>query len=99
MEIPSHIASQLYANAQNAAKPNADGQQGNTGDTSFARLAADFIDNLQVNEKTVEAGLVGKADAHSVVQAMAATEVAVQTAVAVRDRVVEAYQEILRMPV
>jgi flagellar hook-basal body complex protein FliE len=29
----------------------------------------------------------------------AQTELAVQTAVAVRDKVVEAYQEILRMPV
>ena len=38
-------------------------------------------------------------DPQAVVEALAATEMAVQTAVAVRDKVVEAYQEILRMPV
>jgi flagellar hook-basal body complex protein FliE len=33
------------------------------------------------------------------VMALAQTELAVETAVTIRDRVVEAYQEILRMPV
>jgi len=47
----------------------------------------------------VSPGLVGKADAHSVVQALAQTELAVETAISIRDKVVEAYQEILRMPV
>ena len=42
---------------------------------------------------------IGGADPHALVQALAQTELAVQTAVAVRDKVVEAYQEILRMPV
>jgi len=35
----------------------------------------------------------------SVVQALAQTELAVETATTVRDKVVEAYNEILRMPV
>jgi flagellar hook-basal body complex protein FliE len=39
------------------------------------------------------------ADPHSVVEAMAAAELAVETAVTVRDKIVEAYQELLRMPV
>jgi len=34
-----------------------------------------------------------------VVQALAQTELAVETAISIRDKVVEAYQEILRMPV
>jgi flagellar hook-basal body complex protein FliE len=33
------------------------------------------------------------------VQALAETELAIETAVTLRDKVVEAYQEILRMPV
>jgi flagellar hook-basal body complex protein FliE len=45
------------------------------------------------------AAIAGKADPHALVQALAQTELAVETAVTVRDRVVEAYQEILRMPV
>ena len=43
--------------------------------------------------------MTGRADPHSLVQALAATELAIETAVTVRDKVVEAYQEILRMPV
>ena len=43
--------------------------------------------------------MTGSADPHSVVEALAAAELAVQTAVTVRDKVVEAYQELIRMPV
>ena len=43
--------------------------------------------------------MAGKADPQALVQALAESQLAVETAVTVRDRVVEAYQEILRMPV
>ena len=43
--------------------------------------------------------MTGDADPHALVQALAQTELAVETAVTIRNRVVEAYQEILRMPV
>ena len=46
-----------------------------------------------------DTAMIGGADPHALVQALAATELAVETAVTVRDKVVEAYQEILRMPV
>lgn len=41
----------------------------------------------------------GTASAHSVVEALATAEMALETAVTIRNRVVEAYQELLRMPV
>jgi len=41
----------------------------------------------------------GKANMVDVVTAVAETEVAVDAVVAVRDRVIEAYQEIMRMPI
>ena len=66
---------------------------------AFAATAKDFLGAMREGEATVKAGLVGRADPQAVVEALAATELAVQTAVAVRDKVVEAYQEILRMPV
>lgn len=43
--------------------------------------------------------MTGKADPHTVVEAMASAEMAVETAVTLRNRVVEAYQELLRMPI
>jgi len=47
---------------------------------------------------TVQASL-GRADLTEVVTAVSAAEVTMQAVVAVRDRVVQAYQEILRRPI
>jgi len=43
--------------------------------------------------------MTGGADPHALVAALSEAQMAVETAVAVRDKVVEAYLEILRMPV
>ena len=45
------------------------------------------------------AAVEGKANIAEVVTAVANAELALQTVVAVRDQVVQAYQEILRMPI
>jgi len=54
---------------------------------------------IQKSEAAAAAFMTGSADPHSVVEAIAAAELAVETAVTVRDKVVEAYQELIRMPV
>ena len=43
--------------------------------------------------------IAGKAELADVVTAVSNAEVALQTVVAVRDRVIQAYQDILRMPI
>lgn len=45
------------------------------------------------------AGVAGQADVMDVVQAVGNAEVTLQTVVAVRDKMVNAYQELLRMPI
>jgi flagellar hook-basal body complex protein FliE len=62
-------------------------------------MFADFAASLQATEEIAKSTLTGGADPHALVEALAQTQLAVETAVTVRDRVVEAYQEILRMPV
>lgn len=57
------------------------------------------LSTLGKAETTAMQGMAGKADPHAVVEALAAAELALETAVSVRDKAVEAYQEILRMPV
>jgi flagellar hook-basal body complex protein FliE len=99
MDIKATLASQLYSQAQLAAKPTVPDETGPGAGEAFKAASADFLETLRAGEETVKAGLVGRADPQAVVEALAATEFAVQTAVAVRDKVVEAYQEILRMPV
>lgn len=98
MDINSGLAARSYANALKATQPTAQQPQTTIG-TEAGKLAGTFADILRQSEQTARDGLVGKADPHSVVEALAASELAVETAVTIRDKVVEAYQEILRMPV
>lgn len=58
-----------------------------------------FSDALKNVESTTQSYAAGQSDAQSVVQALANAEMALETAVTVRNRVVEAYQELLRMPI
>lgn len=96
MEIRSPLAAQNYASAKPATAP-APGT-GTAGD-ALKDAAKNFADTLQEAETTAQAAMSGNADPHALVQALSQTELAVETAVTVRDKVVEAYQEILRMPV
>ncbi len=99
MDVKATLASQLYSQAQAAARPDPRSTPAPGVSEAFRAATDDFMQTLRANEATVTAGLAGRADPQAVVEALAATEMAVQTAVAVRDKVVEAYQEILRMPV
>jgi len=95
MDIQAGFAAQGYAGARTATRPAAtDGVA-----ATATRLAESFAETLQRGEQTAQAAMVGGADPHALVQAIAETELAVETAVTLRNKVVEAYQEILRMPV
>ncbi|MDP4031283.1 MAG: flagellar hook-basal body complex protein FliE [Pseudorhodobacter sp.] len=96
MDVRASFAAQTYAQARSAAAPQP--QPGGAG-SGFAKLAGSFVETLAQGEQTARAAMTGGADPHALVQALAASELAVETAVTVRDKVVEAYQEILRMPV
>jgi len=95
MDITAVNAAQSYS----AARPLTAPDPGVEGDNAFARIAQDFLATMQRGEATANASMTGAADPHSLVQALAQTELAIETAVTVRNKVVEAYQEILRMPV
>lgn len=96
MEIRSPFAAQNYA----AAKPMTAPVPGSgTAAEAIRNAVHDFATTMQETETTAKAEMAGTADPHALVQALAQTELAVETAVTVRDKVVEAYQEILRMPV
>lgn len=64
-----------------------------------AQAMEDFGKTLRDGEAQSTAAVTSGADPHSLVTALAESKLAVDTVVTVRDRVVEAYQEILRMPV
>ncbi|MHA6327117.1 flagellar hook-basal body complex protein FliE [Roseivivax sp. CAU 1753] len=95
MDVRSLFAAQSYAANRPATEPDAE--------SAPAQLirdgVADFATTLAEAEKTAQSAMIGDADPHALVTALAQSELAVETVVSVRDKVVEAYQEILRMPV
>lgn len=93
MDIQNSLVAQNYAAGKTATAP------AEASGSGFIDVAKDFLSTLQASENTAMSAMTSGADPHALVQALAQTELAVQTAVTVRDKVVEAYQEILRMPV
>ncbi|WP_424990485.1 flagellar hook-basal body complex protein FliE [Fluviibacterium sp. S390] len=92
----STFATEGYAKARPATQPDA--LQG-SGEALAAQAIGDFADQMAQAETAAQKTLTGSADAQTLVEALAQTQLAVETAVAVRDKVVAAYQEILRMPI
>jgi flagellar hook-basal body complex protein FliE len=95
MDIRSTLASQSYAQARSVAAP----EPVENGEALLGHLVGSFAETLQQGEDTARAAMTGSADPHALVQALASSQLAVETVATVRDKVVEAYQEILRMPV
>lgn len=97
MDLNAISAAQGYAQAKPATEASA--LEGNTPSQAIRNGVADFAQTLAQGEAAAQAAMTGNADPHALVHALAQTELAVETAITVRDKVVEAYQEILRMPV
>ncbi len=78
-----------------AAKPKPAAE----GDAPVAKGVSEFKAAIEAAEKAATDAAVSGADPHAMVEALASAELALDTAVTVRDKLVEAYQELLRMPV
>ncbi len=65
----------------------------------LARAVAGVIDTTKAAEHQAMGAIAGKGNLTDVVSAVAQAELALQTTVAIRDRVIQAYQEIMRMPI
>ncbi|MBP6679472.1 MAG: flagellar hook-basal body complex protein FliE [Paracoccus sp.] len=91
--ISSTIAATAYDRARDAVAPAGGMAQGVTN------AASDFAKVMEQVDIAATGTMTGKSDTHELVQSIAQAEIALETVVAIRDKVVEAYQEILRMPV
>ena len=73
------------------------------GGPAFGELLKTAVDSLGKSAKQSDAQTTamaaGKANIVDVVTAVAETEVAIDALVAVRDRVIQAYEEIMKMPI
>ncbi|GAB4238509.1 MAG: flagellar hook-basal body complex protein FliE [Methyloligellaceae bacterium] len=79
------------------------GQSGGGGQGSFANLVSQALEDVSSTGQAAEAKAMaiasGKAEMVDLVTAVAETEVAMETLVTVRDRVISAYQDIINMPI
>lgn len=66
---------------------------------TLARALGDVVQSGQTAEAKAAQAISGKGSITDVVTAVSKAELALQTTVAVRDRVVQAYQDIMRMPI
>lgn len=103
------LAAKAYAQVQatanamaNAAGASATGGAHNTP-SGFAEVLknvmTDTVGQTRNAEKQMAAQVQGKADLVDVVTAVSSAETSLETVMAVRDQVISAYQEIMRMAI
>ena len=103
MAIDSMSAARAYLDTAKAlANQQKDDSKAVSG-AGFGNLLNQAVDATSQAGQTVETAMTqtatGKADLVDVVTAVAAAEATLETVVSVRDQVIKAYQEILRMPI
>jgi len=103
-------AASAYKDALRAAETIIEKASGSSGEakatasgSSFADLVSGAlkgaVDTGYKSESVSTQSLLGKASMTDVVTAVADAETALNTVVAIRDRVINAYQEIIKMPI
>ncbi len=97
----ANVLSTYNSIAKNSAKPGLEARDG--GGPSFASMVKDAatqsVNALKEGEAASVLGVAGKLDLTQVVTAVNNAQLTLQTAVAVRDRIVQSYQQIMQMPI
>ena len=104
MAIPAAAAAAYRAAAQIATPAASSGitpanVPGNNFSDFLSGAIKDSINNIRQGEHAATQQIEGKANLVDVVQSVNAAEITLDTVVAVRDKVVSAYQSIMNMPI
>lgn len=99
-KINPAAAAGAYANIQKGgAAAGIEGGDGPRFGDLMRKAAVDSIETMRGGEKMSAQAVIGKANLTDVVEAVTQAELTLQTVVAIRDRMLGAYQEIMRMPI
>lgn len=94
-----NVAAKAYGQTSNIAdRRSSGGDDGVTFSDFLENAARDSLDTMKQGERMSAKAVTGEADLTDVVQAVNAAELTLETVVAVRDRLISSFQEILRMP-
>jgi flagellar hook-basal body complex protein FliE len=95
----AYQAASGIANAGGAAQ----GAAGAAPSPNFGNILADTVkdamSSMRAGEVAAAQGAAGHGDVVQVVNAVTAAELTLETVVAIRDKVISAYQDIIRMPI
>ncbi|MDD7910449.1 MULTISPECIES: flagellar hook-basal body complex protein FliE [Pseudovibrio] len=99
------LAANAYANMAKLTQSGGNPQEvaGGASSQDFSQLVKTAVEEVRETGQVTETQslnlLEGKANVVDVVTAVAETELALETMVSVRDRVISAYESIMRMPI
>jgi flagellar hook-basal body complex protein FliE len=97
------LAAKAYAAAAQSASDEAGGAKTVSSAPDFGALLnnamTDVVQSGRQAETQMVAGVQGKANLVDVVTALSSAETSLETLVSVRDQVISAYQEIMRMQI
>ena len=96
---PAQAANAYGSTSKTIDAPGLDSGKKDSFSDILRNTAVKGIETLRAGEAASAKAVSGEATLPEVVQAVTASEVTLQTVVAVRDRMITAYQEIMRMPV
>ncbi len=96
---PAVAAYRATAGLGGAEAPTAGGGVGDGFEAVLGQVMQQAVTQARQADQATQAGLVGQMGTTEVVMAVSRAELALQTAVAVRDRMVTAYQDVMRMAV
>lgn len=100
MAAVNGLAAALSAYRANAAPAGAGiAAEGEGFGAVLGRAIESTVQSTRAADTTSQRAMVGEVGATEVVLAVTRAELALQTAVTLRDRVVAAYQEVMRMPI
>ncbi len=103
MSFTALQAMKAYGDAISTAKVGGGGAEGGAAKVDFGKMVQDAMGTIASDtgkaEQLTAASSVGQADLIDVVAAVNKAEMTLETVVAVRDEVIKAYQDILRMPI
>ena len=97
--LPQALSAYQAALKRSQAAPTAGGGATPAFESFLKNEVETAAKDLRASETQSVQALAGKADLQQVVEAVTQAELSLQKVTAVRDRVISAYQEIMRMPV
>jgi flagellar hook-basal body complex protein FliE len=92
-------AQRVAAAAESGGAPSTGGIAGKNFEAMLGDALHNAVGTMRAGEAAAAQGATGQGDLVGVVNAVTAAELTLESVVAIRDRVISAYQDIMKMPI